>query len=104
MSLAGQQPALREQVAERARDGLEALALAGVFPRDGMIEDQMPIVVVGVPGARELEAAHLVLFQFLCDGCLGHGTVLHRVLNSVTPALLHSAALHRTAPATYSDR
>ena len=44
MGLLGQQPALGEQIAQRAGDGLEALALAGVFHGDDMVEDQMPIV------------------------------------------------------------
>ena len=44
--LLGQQPALGEQIAQRAGDRLEALALAGVLHGDDMVEDQVPVVVV----------------------------------------------------------
>ena len=45
VGLLRQQPALGQQIAQRAGDRLEALALAGVFSRNDVIEDQVPVVV-----------------------------------------------------------
>ena len=69
----GQQPALGEQIAQRAGDRLEALALAGVLHGDDMIEDQVPVVVVAVRLVGEAELATVVLLQLLRRRCLGHG-------------------------------
>ena len=44
VGLLGLDPALRQQVADRARDGLELVARRGGVDRDDLIEGQMPFV------------------------------------------------------------
>ena len=67
LGLLGQQPALGQHVAQRARDGLEALALIGVLGAHHVVEDQMAVVVVL---AAQPHRSDLVLLQ---DVVVGHG-------------------------------
>ena len=67
LRLLGQQPALAQDVAQRARHGLEALALIGILEAHHVVEDQVAVVVVL---AAQPHRADLVLLQ---DVVVGHG-------------------------------
>ena len=56
----GQQPALGQQVADRAGHRLEPLARVGLLLGNHMVEDQVPVVVVVI---GEAERAALVAFE-----------------------------------------
>ena len=61
VGLLGLDPALRQQVADRARDGLELVARRGGGDRDDLIEGQMPFVQrVAVAGERDRAAVEAV--------------------------------------------
>ncbi len=66
-----QQPALRQQIAQRTRDGFETLALVGVLQQDGVVEHDMAIVEFGIP-VGEAERTTFVLFQHSRDGFAAH--------------------------------
>src|SRR5262249_28453162 len=68
-------PALGEEIPERAGHGLEALALAGVLHGDGMVEDQVAVVVVRFRPVREAECSTFVLLEVGRSRCSGHGTL-----------------------------
>ncbi len=78
-----EQPALGEQVAERPGHGLKPLPLVGLLGRDGMVEDQVPVVIVPI-GEAELR---LVLLEALLGRQAGHGHLLR--------GRIHSAAITR---------
>ena len=67
LRLLGQQPALAQHVAQRARHGLEALALIGVLEAHHMIEHEVAVVVVL---AAQPHGTYFVLLQ---DVVVGHG-------------------------------
>ena len=67
MSLLRQQPALREQIAQRASDGFESFALVGVLFGYNVVEYEMPVVFVEVFPVGEPQRSIFVLLQLYSE-------------------------------------